>query len=234
MMRILPQAEFQNLETNLKEVWQRLGYPDPALASPAIQEVFHRAMEIWQTLIEPVACYDIFQIERVTPSSVEVKGGVSFESQVLAYLCQEARELAVFIVTIGPRLEEEVGKFFQSGNFSVGNVLDKFGSQAVSMVAYRVKGLIQDCALSTGYQVMTPYWYCPGYSDWKTSEQKKLFTLVDGIHIGVRLGEACMMAPVKSYSCVLPIGLQRLDLGLLKKKDVFKLMPDSCQLRFSE
>lgn len=234
MMRILLQAEFRNLEVNPKEVWQRLGYPDLALVSPAIQEAFHRAMEIWQTLVEPVACYDIFQIEGVTPSSVEVKGGVSFESQVLAYLCQEARELAVFIVTIGPRLEEEVGKLFQNGNFAVGTILDKFGSQAVSMVAYRVKGLIEDYALSMGYQVMTPYWYCPGYSDWNTWEQKKLFTLVDGNHIGVRLGKACMMTPVKSYSCVLPIGLQRVDLGLLKKKDIFKLMPDSCQLRFSE
>jgi len=227
-MRILPQAEFQNLEVTPKGVWRRLGYSEPALASPAIQKAFHQAVEIGQTVLEPAACYDIFQIERVTSSSVEVEDGVSFESQDLAHRHREARELAAFIVTIGPRLEEQVEKFFQGGNPAVGYVLDVFGSAAVVTVAHRVRGLIQDYALSRGYQTMTHgycigdncpvyykacsggiiYWWSPGYGDWGTREQKKLFTLVDGIHIGVHLGETCMMTPRKSYSCVLPSGSQ--------------------------
>lgn len=215
------------MEVDSEEVWRLLGYSDPIQARPAIQEVFHQAMEIGQTLLEPAACYDIFQTERVTSASVEVEGHVSLESQDLAHRSREARELAVFITTIGPGLEEQVGKLLASGNFGLGYVLDVFGSAAVEMVAYKVRGLIQDYALSRGYWAMTHgycigkdcpaytdcggsiiYWWCPGYGDWNTREQKKLFTLVDGSHIGVHLGETYMMSPRKSYACVLPIGRQ--------------------------
>ena len=227
MIRILPQADFPNLEVDPKEVWRLLGYSDPFQASPAIQEIFHQAMEIGQTILEPAACYDIFQTERATSSSVEVDGRVSFESQDLAHRHQEARELAVFITTIGPSLEEQVRKLLLSGKSAVGYVLDVFGSAAVEVVAFKVRELIQDYALSTGYQAMTHgfcigkdcpaytdcggaiiYWWSPGYGDWDTREQKKLFTLVDGSHIGVHLGETYMMTPRKSYACVLPIGPQ--------------------------
>jgi hypothetical protein len=228
MMRVLLRAEFQNLEVNPKAVWRELGYSNPAQARPVIQEAFRQAIEMGQTALEPAACYDIFQIERVTSSSVEVEGGVSFESQDLAHRHREAKELAAFIVTIGPRLEEQVVKLFQDGNPAVGCFLDTFGSIAVDMVAYKVKELIQDDALARDYQTMTCeycigndcpaykdcggviiHWWSPGYGDWNTREQKKLFTLVDGSRIGIHLNETGMMTPRKSYSCALPIGSQR-------------------------
>jgi hypothetical protein len=227
MLRLIPQAEFSNVEVSPDEVWRYLGYPNSNQASPAIQKVFHQAMEVGLTLLEPVACYDIFQIGRVTSSSVEVEGGVSFDSRDLALRHRKAKELAAFIITIGPRVEEEATKLIQGGNSVLGYVLDMFGSAAVDTMAYRVRELIQDYALSKGYQALTRgtcigndclaykdcggviiYWWSPGYGDWDTREQKKLFTIVDGSHIGVHLTESCMMTPRKSYTCVLPIGPQ--------------------------
>lgn len=110
MIRILRQIEFSNLEVDPKVVWRLSGYSDPIQARPSVQQVFHRAMEMGPTLLEPAACYDIFQVEEVTSSSVEVEGDVSFESRDLAYRHREARELAAFITTIGPRLGEQVNK----------------------------------------------------------------------------------------------------------------------------
>ena len=227
MIRILRQADLPNLEVEPKLVWRLLGYSDPMQMRPAIQEVFHQAMEMGPTLLEPAACYDIFPIARVTPSSVEVEDGVSFESRDLASRFREARELAALITTIGPRLEEQVEKLLRSGNSGVGYVLDIFGSAAVEVAAYKVRELIRDYALTRGYRAMTHgycigedcpaytdcggtiiYWWSPGYGDFQTREQKKLFTLVDGSHIGVHLGESCMMTPRKSYACLLPIGPQ--------------------------
>jgi len=227
MIRILHEAELPNLEVNPKEVWYWLGYSDPMQARPAMQKVFNQAMEKGPSFLEPAACYDIFPIAGVTPFSVEVKGGVVFESQDLASRFQGARELAAFIVTIGPHLEEEVKQFFCSGNAGVGYVLDVFGSTAVDVVAYKVREVIQGYASSKGYQAMTYgccigescpaytdcggvmiYWWSPGYGDFLTREQKKLFSLIDGSHIGVHLAESCMMTPRKSYACLLPIGPQ--------------------------
>jgi len=227
MIKILHKSELSNLEVNPKGVWYALGYSDPVQARPAIQKFFNQAMEKGSSLLEPAACYDIFPIARVTPFAVEVKDGIVFESQDLAKRFQGARELAAFIVTIGPRLEEEVKQFFCSGNSGVGYILDTFGSVAVDVVAYKVRDVIQDYASSKGYQAMTYgscigkscpaytdcggvmiLWWSPGYGDFPTREQKKLFTLIDGSQIGVHLSESCMMTPRKSYACLLPIGPQ--------------------------
>ncbi len=228
MLQIVPEAEFSNVEVSSDEVWRYLGYPNSSQASPAIQKVFHQAMEIGPTLLEPVACYGISQIGRVTSSSVEVEGGVSFDSRDLALRHREAKELAAFIITIGPRVEEEAMKLIQGGDSVLGYILDMFGSAAVDIMAYKVREIIQDHVRPEGYQAITHgicigkkcpayrdcggvvvYWWSPGYGDWDTREQKKLFTVVDGSHIGVHLTESCMMDPRKSYACAMPLGTVR-------------------------
>jgi hypothetical protein len=227
MLRLIPEAEFSKVEVSPDEVWRYLGYPNSNQASPAIQKVFHQAMEIGPTLLEPVACYDISQIGRVTSSSVEVEGGVSFDSQDLALRHREAKELAAFIITIGPRLEEETMKLIQGRDSVLGYILDMFGSAAVDTMAYKVREIIQDHVRPEGYQAITHgicigkkcpayrdcagvvvHWWSPGYGDWNALENKKIFAIVDGNQVGVRVRESGMMDPRKSYACVLPIGPQ--------------------------
>jgi len=227
MIRILRGAELPKLEVNPKVMWESLGYSDPGQASQTMQRLFRQAMEMGPTLLEPAACYDTFPITLVTRSTVEVAGGVSFQSQDLARRFRQATELAAFISTIGPRLEQEVEKLSQSGNLGLGYVLDVFGSLAVDLIAYKVRDVIQNYAASKGYEAMTygycigrscpayadcggavVHWWSPGYGDFPTREQKKLFSLVDGSQIGVHLSESCMMTPRKSYACLLPIGVQ--------------------------
>ena len=72
MLQIVPEAEFLNFEVPPDEVWRYLGYPDPSRARPEVKEIFHRVMEMGPPLLAPAACYDIFPIKKVTPSSVEV------------------------------------------------------------------------------------------------------------------------------------------------------------------
>lgn len=124
-------------------------------------------------------------------------------SQELAARCNSAKELVVFIVTIAPWLEKQV-KQLLSEESVVAFILDNYGSEAVSAIARQVRQVIQGYASSKGYQVGERY--CPGYGDWDTREQRKLFSLLNGNQIGVRLSPDFMMAPRKSYACILPLG----------------------------
>jgi len=228
VLQIIPEAEFSNVKVPRHEVWRYLGYSNPNQASPTIKKVFNRVMEMGPPLLEPVACYDIFPIKKVTPSSVEVEGGVSFESQDLALRHREAKELTAFIITIGPRVEEEATKLIQGGDSVLGYVLDMFGSAAVDIMAYKVREIIQDHVRSEGYQAITHgvcigkkcpayrdcggvvvYWWSPGYGDWSALENKKIFAIVDGNQVGVRVKESGMMTPRKSYACAMPLGTVR-------------------------
>jgi hypothetical protein len=191
----------------LKQVWQRLEYDDPAQAPLQIQLAFTRAVEIGQGLLEPTACYDIFPIAGITLSSVKLKG-ISFKSRELVARCRGAKELVAFIVTIGPQLEERVEQLLRTEP-TVAFILDSYGSEAVVALARRVREMIQEYADSKSYRVGERY--CPGYGDWDTKEQQKLFSLLEGDRIGVKLGPGFMMYPRKSYAGVLPLGPEVLE-----------------------
>jgi len=182
-------------------------------------------MEMGPTLLELAACYDILPIKRVTSSLVEIAGGASFNNRDLALRQRGAKELAIFIATVGPRVEEAAGRLIQSGDSVLGYMLDMFASAAVDILAYKVKELIHDHAQSKGYQAITHgicigkkcpvyrdcggfivHWWSPGYGDWSALENKKLFAIVDGSQVGVSVRESGMMTPRKSYASTVPLG----------------------------
>jgi len=204
-MQVLVQVKLKGSDVKLEHVWRRLGYPGEAQTNAAIQRAFQQAVECGKTLLEPAACYDIFPLEAITPSSIRLNG-VSFESRELAARCHDAEELAIFIVTIGPRLEERVNQLLTGEEPLTGYILDNFGSEATKSVFYRVKDIINDYARSQGLRLNG--WFCPGWRDldWELCEQRKLLSLVKGSQIGVHLKESCMMTPRKSYAGVLPLG----------------------------
>ncbi len=227
MLRIVPEAEFTNFKVPPHEVWRYLGYPNPSQARPEVQTIFKRVMEMGPPFLAPAACYDTFPIKNITPSSVEVDG-VSFGSADLALRQHGAKELALFVVTAGPRIGEEAEKLIQGSDAVLGYILDMFASAAVDTLAYKVREIIQDDIKSKGYQAINHgicigkkclaykdcagvvvHWWSPGYGDWTALENKKLFSLVDANQIGVRVKESGMMTPRKSYACAMPIGPER-------------------------
>jgi hypothetical protein len=226
VMKVLHRPDLPKIEVSPEMLWRLLGHPNPDKVAPALQKTFEQVMEIGPGLIEPAAGYHIFPIKGITPSSVQVDS-VSFESQDLARHFQGAKEIAIFVSTIGLPLEEKVEKLFAENNPGLGFFLDIFGSAAVEVVAYQVREIIDGEVQARGYRAMThgycigktcpayvdcggcvTCWWSPGYGDLKTAEQKNLFSLIDGSQIGVHLSESCMMTPRKSYACLMPIGPQ--------------------------
>ncbi len=160
MLQIIPQSEFSDFKVPPHEVWRYLGYIEESKARPEIREIFKRVMEVGPPLLEPAACYDIFPIKKVTSSSVEVDG-VSFDSQDFALRQREAKELAVFVTTMGPRVSEEAEKLIVSGDSVLGYILDVYASAAIDTLALRVSEIIRDSIRSRGYQAIQ-YSICIG------------------------------------------------------------------------
>jgi hypothetical protein len=143
------------------EVRRYLGYPDSACVREDIQGIFQQVMETGPGFLEPAGCYDIFPIKSVTSSAVEVAGEIRFESKDLALRHCRARELAAFVVTVGPRLEEEAARLLHSGDPLRGYMLDIFGSAAVNCLAHEAKKAIESHVRSKGYHAIT-YGVCIG------------------------------------------------------------------------
>jgi len=224
MLQIVPSDKLSGVKVPAYEVWRYLGYIDESKARPEIREIFQRVMEeVGPPLLEPAACYDIFPVEKVTSDSVHL-GGITFESQDLAGRQSLTKEIALFITTAGARIGEEAEKLIASGDSVLGYVLDVYASAAVDTLAYMVRDMIdaseasrdrrgikhgvclgKKCPAYKDCGGVVISWWSPGYGDWSAIENKKVFSLVDGNKIGVRVNPSGMMEPRKSYACAMPL-----------------------------
>lgn len=112
--------------------------------------------------------------------------------------------VAVFLATIGNRLEKRVVRLAEDGLILESAVLDAIGSVAAEMVAEFVQGRVEEVAHAQGLRVSRRF--SPGYCDWAIRQQKMLFRAMDGNSVGVRLTKECLMVPRKSISGVIGIG----------------------------
>lgn len=193
-----------DLTIDADRVWRRMGYADTSSVPGILVESFDRAFRTGQDLLDPAIRWTVRRLQGAPQpdGSVHVND-VTFCSNELVVRCQGAEELVLFIATIGPRLEEQVhGRISNEPLPAV--VLDYFGSEAVVGLTHYMREELEAYAQPKGYRV--GWRFCPGYGDWDTREQHKLFSVLDGDPIGVELAPSGMMHPRKSYAGVVPVG----------------------------
>ncbi|MFH1636911.1 MAG: vitamin B12 dependent-methionine synthase activation domain-containing protein [Candidatus Woesearchaeota archaeon] len=135
--------------------------------------------------------YSFFEC-KVDSEKIEL-GGEIFHSKFLAKRFHYAKDLGLFIVTIGPKIEEKSKCKDPLQSF----IYDAIGSEYAESSANALQKFIEN---EEGHKMKR---YSPGYNDWDISDQEKLFKLVDGKAIGVRLTESNIMMPEKSVSGII-------------------------------
>ena len=192
------------LSVDAERVWRRMGYKDKGGVPDVLATSFDEAFRAGHELLDPAIRWAVCPLQGAPESDGSVSvGGVTFSSKELAIRCRGAEELVLFIATIGPRLEDRVHARISAEPLPA-VVLDYFGSEAVVGLTHHMRKELEAYARPKGYRV--GWRFCPGYGDWDTREQHKLFSLLDGDPIGVELAPSGMMHPRKSYAGVIPLG----------------------------
>lgn len=112
--------------------------------------------------------------------------------------------IAAFVVTIGPRLEQEARALMTGGRALEGYILDAVGSLAAEAAADVLEARVAASAAGAGWGVTNRF--SPGYCSWGTADQHALFSLLPERPAGVTLGESALMTPIKSVSGVIGLG----------------------------
>ena len=156
--------------------------------------------------MEPRAVLTTLSLRSVGERRVELEDGTVFESPNLALILRGSREACLYVLTLGPGVDREMGcanddpaKLLASVVVGViaSVAIHKLGTRIVSTVKDRFaepRGLGATCRFG------------PGQSHWPIREQRKLFAVCDAGRIGVRLTESCLMVPTKSISGLIGIG----------------------------
>lgn len=132
-------------------------------------------------------------------------GGVFFEVQsIVAGLLRKADEAALFVCTIGPRMEQWSRELQREGNVLLAFLVDTVASVAVENAADLLHDHIGLAMEQRGLK--TTNRYSPGYCNWSVAEQHRLFSLLPAGFCGITLTESALMVPIKSISGIIGIG----------------------------
>lgn len=176
------------------------GYRDFSRVPDAILDEAHRVAEQVPALIDPAAACRRLQVLSAGDRAVMLDGGWRFTGTTVSRLLRRGTHAAVFVATIGARLEAQVSALFEQGEYLTSVLLDAAGTVALHRVVQAVRlGLVRDAGtLAASLTGRTS----PGYGDWDLAEQAQLFRAL-GDPVPVRLTDSGMMLPKKSLSGVI-------------------------------
>jgi len=196
------------LSLKTKEVLRRQGFREHSKIRPEIKSLISELLASVESahLLEPAAAYEIHPITGMSHRQSSPEDNAVVHGLLLPPLLTEAKELAVVVCTIGPKLEKQATDYFSKGEPLRGMLLDGIGSAAVDSLTKKVCKLITGEASSRGYQSSSPI--SPGMPGLPIEEQWHLLKLVPTEEIGVSLTSSGIMVPRKSASMVIGIGSQ--------------------------
>jgi len=197
------------IDIDSQQVLHNIGYGTDYEPSARIESLVNEYVENTCHLIEPSYSYVIRGISSVKGSRVVIEGSFTFKSGVVAQLVEQCEKVALFIATIGSRLEEMVCHLAEDGLVLQAAVLDAIGSGVTETVADFVQGKIGEVARAQELYISRRF--SPGYCDWDISQQKMVFRAMNGDYAGVQLTKGYLMLPQKSISGIIGIGSREVE-----------------------
>ena len=196
------------LSLKTREVLRREGFRGQAKVRPKIKSLILELVASVKKahFLEPAMAYEIYSITELSPRQLSLEGKVVMAGPLLPSLMPEAKELAVVVGTIGPKLEKQVTDYTNHDEPLRGMLLDGIGSAAVDSLSEEACKFITAEAQSRGYQTSSPI--SPGMPGLPITEQWQLFKMVSAKEIGVSLTSSGLMVPRKSASMVIGLGTQ--------------------------
>jgi len=194
------------LSLKAMEVLRRQGLGGGAKVRPEIKILIRELLTSVKKarLLEPAVTYEYYTVSSMNGSQISLEGDKAIHSPLLPAIFPEAKELAVILITIGPRLEKQVTDYSKNSAALRGMILDGIGSTAVDMMALEVFRRLASEVSSSGYEISSPV--NPGMPGFPLTEQWNLLRLVNADEIGVRLTASGVLVPRKSTSMVMGIG----------------------------
>ena len=147
-----------HLSLKTGEVLRREGLGGGAKVRPEIKILIRELLTTVKKshLLEPAIAYEIYTITELSQWQSSLEGKPKVRDSLLHSVLPQAKELAIAVCTIGPRLEKQVTDYTSQGELLRGTLLDGIGSAAVDSLTEEVCKFIAGEASSRGYEASSP------------------------------------------------------------------------------
>ena len=206
--KILPMDAWNDFElvVDLNDILRGQGADPEKIRNrrPTLVNAAERAHALGLPLIHPIALVRDVPVTKHLHGSILLDASARLTGPLVTAHLAGAQRISAVLVTIGAELEETSTRLFKTDPL-LALALDGLGNAAVEHIGQQVCRRIGEQAQRNGLTVSTPL--SPGEPDWPVDVgQPQIFTLVDGINVGIRVTPSGMMIPKKSISFVVGIG----------------------------
>jgi hypothetical protein len=155
-----------------------------------------------QKWIEPKAVYDFLDITKIDSGKIELVDEFTLKSIYLGDKLRVGQTIAPFVLTIGPKFDDELSKMMLKG-ISMSWILDQIGNYAIRVSRMKLKDLVEEY-LGSGISTFLPG---TGKADLLGLDQQPvLFSILQPQkNIDVRLTPSYLMIPQKSISGIFSV-----------------------------
>jgi len=184
--------------------------PIEKMADPRIADLLYQALRLFDQYAEPQAI--IRELSSEDFSLVLNGEGNNAIDAPLYDIYMSADSLAMFAVTIGEKISDEISRLFRVSDFALGAMLDTAASEGTDNLAnflessYKASLQVRSGSNSS----LVTMRFSPGYCGWDISGQLKLFEFLKPDKIGIRLNQSFLMQPLKSISGVILAGAPKI------------------------
>lgn len=187
-------------------VLEALGVPPGRTPGASVGAVLERAFALFESTADARAL--VCPVDAGTFAEIYRGEGRNEPDTPLDHVLPGAEALALFVVTLGPEVTEEVGRQTSARDLLVAAALDAIASLAAEGAVQLLEGRFADRLEAAGSAARRPavLAYSPGYCGWHLSGQRRLLAALAPERIGVRLSPSDLMLPLKSVSGVLVAG----------------------------
>ncbi len=195
-------------------VYGHQGIPATAQIPTHVEALYAKALDRFEVTVDPRGV--VAPITRTDFEDVYEGEGRNELTTPVGDIVPRADYLALFAVTLGPRISAEIEERFHANDFAQAYMLDSIASVAADRAAdilqdryegslgrQRERTLAKSPQSKSSLGVLR---YSPGYCGWHVSGQRKLFDYLRPGRIGLSLRTSFLMAPLKSVSGLLAAG----------------------------
>jgi hypothetical protein len=184
--------------------------PEGTPIRPELLRDAKTALTLGQTLWQPLAVYEWFDLRSVKGESVTLSSHHASEELVLrvgpkADLLSGAERVLVSVGTIGPALEQHVHKLHSAGEGLKAYLLDSAGVVALGAVGEAIRCLAEEKAAEQGWG-LSPSLSPGSLVGWSLRGQRELCDLLPLEQIEVQLNTHGVLVPHKSASGLIGLG----------------------------
>jgi hypothetical protein len=174
------------------------GYGDPQRVRPDISEAAARMAKHVEAVMEPRAWHRVLAVEGLAGDVLTLEDGTVLRAGDFPGVLADCEAVVPFVLTIGPRFDEEARSLSADGNLLEALFLQTAGWLALEHATKAFATRLRSWAGARGYRLTRRL--APGYGSWPLTGQVALFSVFGASSPGVSLLESCAMVPGMSRS----------------------------------